>query len=61
MLQVTSLASVPTVATAVVPDATVTEPTSGGFVTVKPEDGGGRTVTSNLNFVPNQTVPALVV
>ena len=61
VLQVTGLASVPTVATAVVLNVTVTEPTSAGFVTVYPDDGGSRPVTSNLNFVPNQTVPALVV
>ena len=45
---------------AVVLNVTVTEATAPGFVTVYPT-GAGRPTASNLNFVPGQTVPNLVV
>jgi hypothetical protein len=60
-LQVAGLSPVPTAASAVVLNVTVADPAGVGFVTVYPDDGSGRPVASNLNFVPNQTVPALVV
>jgi hypothetical protein len=60
VLQVAGLPPVPANASAVVLNVTVTEPKAAGFVTVYP-DGGARPIASNLNFVPNQTVPALVV
>ena len=49
--------SVPAWATAVVLNVTVTEPGDRGFVTVGPEQDHS---SSNLNFVPGQTVPNLV-
>lgn len=60
VLQVAGLPSVPAGASAVVLNVTVTTPTRSGFVTVYP-DGTARPTTSNLNFVPGQTVPSLVV
>lgn len=45
---------------AVVLNVTVTDPTASGFVTAFP-DGRPRPTASNLNFVPGQTVPNLVV
>jgi hypothetical protein len=45
--------------TAVVLNVTVTAPTSPGYLTVFPSDVAVPTA-SNLNFVPNQTVPNLV-
>ena len=41
-------------------NVTVTEPASGGFLTAWPS-GEARPLVSNLNFVPSQTVPNLVV
>ena len=46
--------------TAVVMNVTVTDPTAASFVTVYPDDVV-QPVASNLNFVPGQTVPNLVV
>ena len=46
--------------TAVVMNVTVTKPTASGFLTVFPDDATIPTV-SNLNFVPQQTVPNLVI
>jgi hypothetical protein len=46
-------------ASAVVLNVTVTNPTNDSFVTVFP--GSSRPVASDLNFVPNQTVPNLVI
>jgi hypothetical protein len=60
VLQVVGLASVPASASAVVLNVTVTEPTGAGYVTVYP-DLAARPATSNLNFVPKQIVPTLVV
>jgi hypothetical protein len=45
---------------AVVLNVTVTQPKSGGYLTVFP-DGIARPSTSNLNFSGNETVPNLVV
>jgi hypothetical protein len=45
---------------AVVMNVTVTKPTASGFLTVFPDDATIPTV-SNLNFVPAQTVPNLVI
>ena len=44
----------------VVLNVTVTGPTAPGFVTIWPT-GGNRPNTSNLNFVPGQTIPNLVI
>ena len=57
---VTGLAGVPANATAVVLNLTVTNPTSGGYLTVYPA-GVTRLTASNLNFGPGQTIPNLVV
>jgi hypothetical protein len=46
--------------TAVVLNVTVTAPTAAGYVTVWPSDAA-RPLASNLNFVPDLTVPNLVV
>jgi hypothetical protein len=45
---------------AVVLNVTVTQPTAPGFLTVYPNDTA-RPVASNLNFLPSETVPNLVV
>ena len=59
-LKVAGTAGVPATATAVALNVTVTEPTSASFVTVWPA-GITMPVASNLNFVPGQTVPNIVV
>ena len=46
--------------TGVVMNVTVTAPSTGGFLTVYPDDVS-RPLASNLNFVAGQTVPNLVV
>ena len=46
--------------TAVVMNVTVTQPTAAGFITVHP-DNAARPLASNLNFVPDETVPNLVL
>jgi hypothetical protein len=61
VLTVAGLASVPATASAVVLNVTVTAPKGSGYLTVYPDDGSPRPVTSNLNFVPAQTVPTMVV
>lgn len=53
-------AGVPPTATAVALNVTVTEPTASGFLTVWPS-GAPRPTASNLNMVPGQTVPNMVV
>jgi len=45
---------------AIVLNVTVTEPTSAGYVTVAPGDVAPP-LASNLNFVPGQTIPNLVI
>ncbi|WP_160148700.1 S53 family peptidase [Amycolatopsis alkalitolerans] len=45
--------------TAVVLNVTATEPTDSGFLTLYP-DGQPRPASSNLNFVPGETIPNLV-
>jgi streptogramin lyase len=42
-------------------NVTVTEPTANGFITVFPGDDCTIPFASNLNFVPGQTVPNLVI
>lgn len=60
-LQVTGRGGVPASgASAVVVNVTVTEPTGFSFLTVWPR-GQPRPLASNLNYVPGQTVPNLVV
>ena len=53
--------AVPGDATAVVMNVTVTNPTAAGFATVFPADVSRPDPASNLNFVPGQTVPNLVM
>jgi hypothetical protein len=52
--------TVPPTAAAVALNVTVTEPTASGFLTVWPA-GTPRPTASNLNMVPGQTVPNMVV
>ena len=52
---------VPGDATAVVMNVTVTNPTVAGFATVFPAGGSRPDPASNLNFVPGETVPNLVM
>jgi hypothetical protein len=59
-IDVAGRGGVPTHAGLVALNVTVTEPTASAFLTVFPSDGTMPTV-SNLNFVPGQTVPNLVV
>ena len=60
-LQVAGRAGVPSSGvSAVVLNVTVTQPATGGYVTVFP-DGTAQPNASNLNFVAGQTVPNLVV
>ena len=60
-LQVTGRGGVPASGvSAVVMNVTVTEPTAMSFLTAWPT-GEGRPLASNLNYVPSQTVPNLVV
>jgi hypothetical protein len=59
-LTVAGQGGVPSGASAVVVNVTVTNPDASSFVTVFPADQS-RPVASNLNFVPGETVPNLVV
>ena len=59
-VDVAGVNGVPRYATAAVLNVTATEPTTAGFLTVYPPLDE-RPLASNLNFVPNQTVPNLVV
>jgi uncharacterized protein (DUF1501 family) len=52
--------NVPSNAKAIVINVTAVEPTGGGYITVWPA-GEARPDSSNLNFVPGQTVPNLVI
>ena len=52
--------NVPSNAKAIVINVTAVEPTGGGYLTVWPAQTP-LTATSNLNFVPGQTVPNLVI
>jgi hypothetical protein len=52
---------VPGDATAAVMNVTVTNPSSPGFATVYPAGGTRPDPASNLNFVPGETVPNLVM
>lgn len=59
-LQVAGRGGLPsTGVSAVVLNVTVTEPSTGGYLTAWPT-GDSRPLASNLNFSPNQTVPNLV-
>ena len=59
-LTVGGVAGVPSGATSVVLNVTVTEPQAAGYITVY-GDGTAQPLASNLNFTPGQTVPNLVV
>ncbi len=59
-VQVAGVAVVPSNATAVVLNVTVTNTTSYGYLTVYPSSGT-RPLASDLNWVPGQTVPNLVL
>lgn len=60
-VQITGLGGVPATGVAAVAlNVTVTEPSTGGFVTAYPT-GTVRPLASNLNFGPGQTVPNAVV
>jgi hypothetical protein len=59
-LTVTGRAAIPAEAVGVVMNVTATNTTEPGFVTVFPA-GATRPITSNLNFVPGQSVPNLVM
>ncbi|HEY4024497.1 MAG TPA: DUF1906 domain-containing protein [Pseudonocardiaceae bacterium] len=59
-LPVAGMPGVPTNASAVVLNVTVTNPTQGSFLTVYP-DGEQRPVASNLNFGPGQALANLVI
>lgn len=60
-IQVTGVGGVPAIGvSAVALNVTVTQPTAAGYLTVFPT-GSTRPLASNLNFVPAQTVPNLVV
>ena len=59
-VQVVGQAGVPSGATAVVLNVTVTEPTFTGYVTVWPT-GASRPLASTLNYTFGQTVPNLVM
>ncbi|MFE4518260.1 hypothetical protein ACFRMQ_29240, partial [Kitasatospora sp. NPDC056783] len=60
VLDVSQVAGNPSVKpTAVVLNVTVTNPTRSSHLTVYPA-GGNQPITSNLNFLPGQTVPNLV-
>jgi hypothetical protein len=59
-LKVTDIVGVPSTATAVVLNVTVTGPTAGGFLTVYPANVA-RPEASNLNYVADQTVPNVVI
>lgn len=59
-LQVTGRAGVPTsLVSAVVLNVTITNPTAPSYLTVYPA-GTPRPITSNINYVANQTIPNLV-
>jgi subtilisin family serine protease len=60
-LEVAGRGPVPHDASAVVMNVTVTEPTSAGFATMYPAGGSRPDPASNLNFVPGETVPNLVM
>jgi len=59
-VQVTGIAGVPSGATAVFLNVTVTEPQANGHLTVFPA-GEARPATSNINFVTNLTVPNMAL
>ncbi len=60
IVQVAGNGGVPTGATAVVANITVTNPSTSSFLTAYP-DGTTRPLASNLNFISRQTVPNRVI
>jgi subtilisin family serine protease len=60
-VSVAGVTPVPSDATAVVMNVTVTNPTVAGFATMFPSGGSPPNPASNLNFVPGETVPNLVM
>ena len=62
ILPITGSGGVPSAGVgSVVLNVTVTQPTSGGYLTVFPDDSCDVPLASNLNFVAGQTVPNLVM
>ena len=59
-MQVTGAGGVPPTAKGVVVNATVTEGTAAGYLTIWPSDAT-RPTASTLNFIPGQTVANLVM
>jgi hypothetical protein len=59
-VQVGGRGGVPTTAKGVVANVTATNPTGAGFFTAWPSDAA-RPLASDLNFIPGQSVPNLVV
>ena len=59
-VQITGRAGVPSDATAVVLNTTITEPTAAGYATVYP-CGTEPPTASNLNYTPGLTIPNLVI
>ena len=59
-MQLAGRGGVPANATAVIANVTATDPTSWGYLTAWPA-GAPRPVASNLNFLPGQSVPNLVM
>ncbi len=59
-VQIAGRGSVPANATAVIANVTATNITTWGFLTVWP-GGAAQPASSNLNFLPGQTVPNLVM
>ena len=59
-VQIAGRGSVPASASAVIANVTATNTTAWGFLTVWP-GGSGRPASSNLNFLPGETVPNLVM
>jgi hypothetical protein len=56
-----TVGSVPAGASAVIVNTTVTQPTQGSYLTVYPSEVASPPLAANLNFVPGQTVPNLVI
>jgi hypothetical protein len=59
-VQIRGRVGIPAEATAVALNVTVTEPQGGGWITVFPS-GQGMPLASNLNYVPGQTIPNMVI
>jgi hypothetical protein len=59
-VQIRGRVGIPADASAVALNVTVTEPQGGGWITVFPS-GQGMPLASNLNYVPWQTIPNMVI